>query len=524
MAKYGFGESSAVENIFDENISNDESSFTTLSQRQENLANYNTGLRSGYSTDLSETSIENVRLSVFFAEKMIIGLIKEIEDNMSKVTINPYAWIDLENAHNAVWKDVVKENQNAKTKQKPNFIIFEEYTFAEKHLCRACRNFIKEYELSVVHTTFGHLLEARKALSFLLRELSILKNIVTYYIGEEYRDATEAQIAKHISDWSSSATHYTKLIATEITSTPASIPQSELDQISKKQAAQFQAFFSIKVNSYTAEIDTLLNLIKRDSVETSDTFYNKYLMPALSVKSKIVDPMLFDISTTNIKNDIPTLLKEVFVATSSITGNLGAVTSDMVQRNVQIYKRFDALMQAIRLKRRYVSYMVQLEAVGAKRKANILAQEAQEADQYRSLFINTAVDSSARTSLRSSHNDLDDIDGDAHPQYLRIDGGTIKGDIFIEEGIRIAGIDLANHTHNGEDGSNFISSSSIDYESGREQYYDASSFKPYSNLNLVSLNSTTLIGGVPQYEAVFEIEINDDNIDSYEFEILYKEI
>lgn len=524
MAKYGFGESSALEDVFDENISNDESVYTTLSDRQEALKNSKTKTRHNYSTDFSEVAIDHVRSNVFFAEKMILGLIREIEDNMSKVTINPYAWIDLENAHNAVWKDITKENTTAKTKDKPNFIIFQEYLFAEKHLCRACRNFIKEYELSVVHTTFGHLLEARKALTFLLRELAILKNIVTYYIGEEYRDGTEAQIAKYISDWSSSATHYTKLIATEITSAPASIPQPELDQISKKQAAQFQAFFSVKVNSYTAEIDTLLNLIKRDSVETSETFYNKYLMPALSMKSKIVDPMLFDVSTTSIKNNIPTLMKEVFVATSAITGNLGAVTTDMIQRNVQVYKRFDALMQAIRLKRRYVNYMVQLEGVGAIRKANVLTQESPEADTYRSLFENTLVDTSSRASLRSSHNDLDDIDGDAHPQYLRIDGGTIKGDIFVEEGVRIAGIDLANHTHNGNDGSNFISSSSIDYESGREQYYDTTNVRPYSNLNLVSLTSVILTGGVPQYEAVFEIEVDDDNIDSYEFEILYKEI
>ena len=48
--------------------------------------------------------------------------------------------------------------------------------------------------------------------------------------------------------------------------------------------------------------------------------------------------------------------------------------------------------------------------------------------------------------------------------------------------------------------------------------------KPYQNLVLTELNEVLLIGGNVQYEASFEIEINNDSANSYEFEILYKEI
>jgi hypothetical protein len=524
MAKYGLGESSAIEDVFSdspESVSSFMSSEERLNQFEKGKS---TSKRNNLSTEKSQISIEELRNFISQAEFHITGMINEIEENLDQVNLDPNASIELEVSHSAVWKDVLKSDPESASMQQPGFICYAQYLFAEKHLCRSCRAFIKEYELIISHSTFGHLVEARKALKYILSELTILKNIAIHYLGEEYRNDTEAQISKYFADWAKTTTHYTKQIAAEITSGPVSIPNAEVDQISEKQAAQFQAFFSIKINSLTTEIQTLLSLIKRDSEDTARTFYNNYLMPALNVMSKVIEPMMFDLKTTEIGREIPTLLKEMFTAESAITGNLGAITADVVERNNQFYNRFDALLQAIRLKRRYINYLMQLEAKGTKRNKILITDAIQDIESYKETFISIEPDEGDRRSLRSSHNDLDDLDGNAHPQYLRLDGGMIVGDIDIESGIRIAGIDLANHKHDGTDGSLAIPADSIDYESARNAYYDSVFDKPYQNLVLTELNEVLLIGGNVQYEASFEIEINDDSANSYEFEILYKEI
>ena len=43
-------------------------------------------------------------------------------------------------------------------------------------------------------------------------------------------------------------------------------------------------------------------------------------------------------------------------------------------------------------------------------------------------------------------------------------------------------------------------------------------------MTLKSLDQSVLVGGGLYFDATFEIEIDDDKLNSYEFEILYNEI
>lgn len=523
MAQYGLGKSSAIEDVFSDNVE-DVSSYVDMESRADQARIISPNLNYNLSDKISEIPLKNVRASIFEAEDFIVGMIEEINSNMKKIKLSPYLNVEIETAHKAVWKDVTKNNHEAKIYQEPKFICFEEYMFASRHQCRACRSLIKEYDLAVGHTTFGHLVEIKKSLHYLLDELMVVKNISLYYLSEAYRDDTEIKIARYISDWAQSASHYAKQIAKEITAQPVSIPKSELDQISKKQAAQYQAFFSVKVNSLIAESQTILATIKRENSDVVTTFYKNYLMPALRMKSKVIDPVITEFNTTNLSSKLPLLYKEMVVANNAVTGNLGSITTDFLERNTQIYARFNGFLQALRLKRKYINYIVQLEEKGIKRQNILILEDIQDEEIYKSLFMEILVDSTENESLRSSHSDLDDIDGDAHPQYLRLDGGTITGDIFVADGVKIAGLDIAKHSHDDIDGSQTILSSSIDYETGRQNYYKETEKKPYGQIKVSSLNSYVLSGGLAEYEATFEIEIEDDKVDSYEFEILYKEI
>lgn len=524
MSISGLGNNTNIDNIFDDSGSQ-ESSFSSMSERaQAAYAVPGNQIINNLSDETYKFPLEHVRAYIFNCYSTIQNMLTEIENNLLQVILDPYSTLDLETSHKAVWKDITKHKDEAKEMVEPSGICYEEYLFAEKHKCRACRSFIKNYELTISSSSFGHLIEVKKALGYLFNEVSILRNIVINYLGDDYVDETESQIAKYLTDWANSATHYTQQLAKEITTQPVALPQSELDQISKKQAAQFQAFFSIKINSLQAELQTILSLIKRDSVDVAETFYSNYLLPALSFKSKVVSPLMLEIATTDLKSKTPKLMQEMFVANSAITGNLGSLTADFLERNNQIYKRFEAFLQAIRLKRKYVHYLTQLETIGIDRNPILLSTEVEGIEVYKKLFKTVYIDESKRESLRSSHADLDDIDEDAHPQYLRKDGGLITGNIDFADGVRIAGIDLANHNHSGADGSAAIPASAIDYSSTRDAYQRGGTDKPYGQLKLVSMEEIGLVGGVRQFEATIEIEIEEDKQDAYEFEILYREL
>jgi len=522
MANYGLGRSNAVENVFADPYS-DVSSLNSVEKRS---TEYNRiiGNENKYNNHLSHSTILNIRSYVFECEQILKKLSIEIDDNLHMVNINPYVNINLETAHGAVWKDAIKHSNQIIDTTAPNFICYEEYLFANKHQCRACREFIKQYELAIGHTSYGYLLHLKKVLEYLHKEVLIIKNIVTYYLGEDYRDETEGEIAKHLADWSKAVTHYSKQFAAEITSKSISLPQSELDQISKKQAAQFQAFFSLRVNSVVSEILSVSALIKRDSVDVAPAFYDNYLMPALTFKSKLVEPLMLDINTSNLSRNAPMLVGEMFIASNAITGNLGSVTTDLVERRITVGKRLSALVELFRLNRRYINFIINLEEKGFSRVKPLSFPIKEDVDKITSIFEFIDVDSSKRESLRSSHNDLDDLDGDPHPQYIKASGGKITGDIYIESGTKIGGIDFVNHSHNFQDGSSPISADSIDYSSARSSYYESTNEKPYSNIVLTGFQSTLKIGGVHENSAVFEIDIEDDKLNAYDFEILYKEL
>lgn len=408
--------------------------------------------------------------------------------------------------------------------QSPDYITYDEYTYASKHQCRSCRELVKQYDLTVNHTSFGHLFEIRKILSSLKNESILLKNIATHQMGDGYRDESEGEIAKQLSDWAKEATHYTKQLAQEITTAPASIPQAELDQISEKQAAQLQAFFSLKVNSYTSEISSISNSLKRDCVDTASVFYSNYLLPAVTFKSKVIEPLMLDFTTTNLARTCPTLVGEMVIASNAVTGNLGSVSTDFIERRAQMGKKMQALIQLIVLKRRYVNYITQLESKAVQRIKTLVSTQDQSIEKYKEIFNSINIDSEKRESLRSSHAQLDGLSEDAHPQYLRRDGGIITGDIQIVNGAKIAGIDISNHNHSGIDGSNLINASSIDYETAREEFYNSTSSIPYGNIQVTGFSQSLLTGGGIVLEATIEVDIEDDKLDSYEFEILYNEI
>ena len=352
----------------------------------------------------------------------------------------------------------------------------------------------------------------------------IKKNIDELYdmyftIG--YEDESQEQAAIFYFSWAKMAENHTRLVTEELNENSDQIPSSEVDLISKKQAAQFQAFFSIRVAAYTESIDNLLFSMKKYLLDTCHVFYTKYVSPSLKFKSQVAAPLELDLLTTSMRTSMPTLAEEVVTAVNSFKGNFGSILTDMVQRRSNIQQKFDNLLSLNIQRKKYISYIDQLSSKASSRPKIIIKIDE---DKHSFLFDQITIDDSSRMSLSSVHGNLDSLNDNDHPQYLMRSGGTIFGDIIMTEGVTIDGVDIDTHAHTGEDGSVRIKSTDIDYETPREETTLLQSAD--GSLLEVSINafeSSIKNGGVPTVNAVVNISIPDSYSDKYEYEIVYLE-
>ena len=403
----------------------------------------------------------------------------------------------------------------------PNFISFKQYLYAEEHGCRGCRKFVKEYDKLISHSIFVHLFDFRYYLKLLLHESNCIRESLLYDFGVEYEDESQEQAAIFYFSWAKMAENHTRLVTEELNENSDKIPSSEVDLISKKQAAQFQAFFSIRVAAYTESIDNLLFSMKKYLLDTCHIFYTKYVSPSLKFKSQVAAPLELDLLTTSMRTSMPTLAEEVVTAVNSFKGNFGSILTDMVQRRSNIQQKFDNLLSLNIQRKKYISYIDQLSVKASPRPKIILNINE---DKHSFLFDQITIDDSSRMSLSSVHGNLDSLNDNDHPQYLMRSGGTIFGDITMTEGVTIDGVDIDTHAHTGEDGSVRIKSTDIDYETPREettllQSADGSLLE----VSIDAFEASIKNGGVPTVNAVVNISIPDSYSDKYEYEIVYLE-
>jgi hypothetical protein len=317
------------------------------------------------------------------------------------------------------------------------------------------------------------------------------------------------------------AENHSRLITESIGKQADSIPTSEVDNISKKQAAQFQAFFSIRVASYTEAVDNLLFSLKKDLEDTCEIFYKRFVAPALRFKTKVAAPLELDLLTTSLGTTAPILSEEVITAVNAFKGNFGSILTDMVQRRNNIQSKFDKLLSLNLQRKKYISYIDSLATKASSRPKIILIKVE---DKTSELINNVFIDKSKRNSLKSSHENLDDLNINSHPQYLLRGGGDIFGDIKVAEGVTIDGVDLDQHAHTGSDGTVKIKSTDIDYDSVREETVLLETEEGNSlEVSVDSFINTIKQGGAPGVDAVIVMTIPDEFRDRYEFEIMYVE-
>lgn len=450
--------------------------------------------------------------------------VNDLERLLEQVNLSPDSSPDLQETHRHVWDEIYSaQNEKPTDTSIPNFINYNEFLYAENHLCRGCRKFVKEYNSLISTTTFGHLYDFRKIILALMNETLCIQRSLNTDFGDSYEDESQQQVASYYLYWLKMASHYKGIFEKSIPASPVLLPESEVDQVTQRQAAQFQTFFSIRVNSETTSINNQIQNLSKDLIEDCNIFYEKFLSPALKFKTKVGGDLALDFRTTNMVGQMPRLAEEAVTAVLAIEGNFKALLTDLLERRNIMTKKVDSLYQSIIQRRKYVLYISQL-ASKAISKNKIVTSEFDQ--KYVDIIRNTVSDRSSMTeSLKSSHSFLDDLGQDSHPQYLLKEGGNITGNITIDQDITIDGVDLSSHAHSGYDGSARIRSIDIDYSTVRDDYKtNGIQARDIFDISIDSYVPDILTGGIPVTDVVVSISIPDDLVDKYNFEILYMEI
>jgi hypothetical protein len=444
-----------------------------------------------------ENEVKNIANELSFAE---------IIDDDTIFTIQPYPPISKEEP---VYKI-----------PGPSYICYDQVVFAEKINTSVSRKFLEEFYEAIAHSTFSYIFQFRKILIYLQSEIINIQKSLNNDFGETYENELQQKIAVHYDSSCKAAIHYSHRIAKIFLSRPGEIPAAELDQVTKEQTTKFQAFFAIKLNAVNTEIQDVLASLKRDLHDNSEIFYDRYLKPSLKFSSDISNPLELDYQTTSFGKKIPFLAEELVLASVLLKGNFTSVLADFIDRQNVILSKMDNLFRLIHEKRKYANYISQLSKNGIE-KPKILMTVTE--DRYSKLFQRAAVSSTRNDIGASSHALLDDLDEDHHSQYLLRDGGNIIGDIQVADGITIDGVDLNKHAHNGTDGSAKISSLDIDYSQGRSESAEKNVVQIPINIAISKFN-VDIVNRLPRCSAVINIEVDDDTIDSHQYEIIYTEV
>jgi len=502
---------------------NDNKNLTNVKYKQHMSENEVKGSFSNY------IPIDNVMAELMSTRIDISKVMKEIEIFLSNVYLKADLVPSLDIAHNQVWNEVVNK---AETKnddvisisniRPENYISYQEYAYCQKHQCRGCRALIMEYDALVGKTALSYYYDIKNIIKLFSFELECIYRFMISMIGDDYNNETEKDIAKEFYFWSKTLKEYTKLFAKEIMSIPPKLPKSQMDNLSKIQATQFETFFSFKINSYQSEIKKLTGLLKTEMQDTSEMYYQKFLGPALQARSYVAFPLEVDLLSSDIKNKSPELAKEIVMAASSINGNIASLIADLQQKRVNSEKRIIGALETIRLKRKYISYVSQLQSISEIKSQSIYVDL--DSDKYSEYFEEASIFGEKNETLNSSHKYFNNLLEDDHPQYLLRSGGTIVGDIHIKDGAKIAGLDIANHTHSNMDGSKSIKISDIDYETDRSSdtaslYLNRLEKEPVT-ISVDSYSQDVLIGGVPVIDVLLNAEINVDTSKEGKYDII----
>lgn len=427
----------------------------------------------------------------------------------------------------ALWQ---AQNMAYPSSEIPSVVSFEQYKYLQaNNTTSATQYIISIYENEVRGISGTNALDISNLVSYVKNEISRIKEFIDGFIGE-VDDSSEQRTIESFQDWAEDTAalveKFWQALKGKVT---ARLPQSELDQLSQETAVQLQALLQVKLNKINQNIKNLNDQLIKNWEETSDVFYNKHLGPALKFQLKVGRNITLNANA----NKLPIIAGEIIGTMSGIDSNFSGILADQIKRNKMFIGVLGEILLNIAQRDTYYNYVEDLATLGKPIPSKFTSSAKLEHPEIIAKAVFDGVDAMPIPSIdfddnfNAVHSSLTGLDDDnAHPQYLLRTGGLdsiITGDVFLAENVTIDGIVPSTHRHTGQDGSEKIRGSDIDYNSITELNIDTtnSSTSVPENLAIVSQTSQLIPSGVVKVTAKLEFDVEtSSNIVGYEFEVI----
>lgn len=408
----------------------------------------------------------------------------------------------------------------------PAHVDYVEYKYLEAQGKTNASDFIvQSYESKVRDIDGTNALDVLQITQLINDETQLVQEFLNEYLGD-IDDPAEFRTLELFQNWAEDAETFLSQIQgiyVQKLQSQSAISSAQLDSFDQDTAVQYQTLFKTNVNRTNQDIVDTVEQFKKSFSNYSKVFYNKYLGPSLRFRLGV---------SRNLDNGVSgsLLSNQVNDSVASANSNFAVMLSDQTKRNAMFKSAMHDLINRIVVRDQYVANIRQLQARGKSIKKVMtsvdISQEHRDAFQVQPADTSTPLlkqGSDLTDQFSNAHNLIDgrEVD-DAHPQYLlRSGGNVITGDVEVADGIKVGGIVLNKHRHNGIDGSEKIHGEDIIAGTLQVDVIDGdgSTISLPANLRIIS-QSVTVIGSstLVAIQVAFDMD-STTGISNYEIEI-----
>lgn len=385
-------------------------------------------------------------------ENLLRNLIKEIqamaratitvaEKELEKYSLTVEADSRLEQAQAQEWPTDLGEPRT--------YVSYQEYKALEPLRSRGAEYIRKSYEDGIRGPFGTNAIDVITSVSAIKNEADNIEEFLDNYMGE-VNGTSEFRALELLQDWAESAVEHTRRVGavfTERTKSPVQIPTAELDNLGETDARNYQAFFQTKVNAVNKEIRQLTDDVQKEYNQMSEIYYKKYLGPALKFQRQVGTPMSRNVAVETF------LGTQAAQADQAMAANYVTLLADQMKRNENFENKMANLITRIRVRDNYAGFTRQLNVKLEKETPSPFVDTpigAVERAGLEAYFVAAEAQREEDNEFTSAHAMLDGRDeDDAHEQYLLKAGDTITGDILMNAGIKIGGMEPKVHRHRG---------------------------------------------------------------------------
>jgi len=454
--------------------------------------------------------IDLLRRNLAILEKESLDTVNIAEESLRSFNLGMETDSDLYKAQEAEWPSELGEMKN--------YVTYAQYKVMGERTSRGSNYVLKEYN-NAIRGVWGS--PAADVASFSRKvhsEAVRIQNFLDTYISEGSNETSQDRAIELLQDWTLGAItrsgQFRGVFAAK-DEAQTRYSQSDLDEASPAESRRYQAILQVQLNQAAASVQELQEDMGKHLGVNADLYYDGYLGPALKFRRQI---------SSDVGNPIRNsgkLAREMHQATEVLDDNAKVFLSDLMKRNQIFTEKSGKLLARIGesdIRRKTIK---DLSLKGSVPVNPFVSGESdveiidyyeieydgwlyEQQEQATPSYSNPAFATTTRNRFKSQHGALADVGKmDAHPQYLLRDGGSVIGDMYVADGVRIDGVDISSHQHNGTDGSALINGANITPGTLPTAAFDnGDNLDDIADFQLLGYNTTvSLVTGDTSYEA-----------------------